>query len=403
MQTFILTASPSQLCRQPVPGPRSAPSPPSHIVTKLSSLLAASTPGMPAPAPWDSCSCCVSKWQLRRAPACLAWGPWCHIDRNLGIQPERLVPFADLPSPGCQPSCPLQLSSHMALLVPTTAGIPGQAPGAGLSPSTAIPVAVTQADATASMPARTRGACPRCRLTCCLRWQPRITVPGWDAALAQPSPMPSATLCLREPTAAPLALGSHPRAAVPAGGGFGDTGSPINSAAPYGTGGATVPRQSPVASFPPASPAPEPPCPPSRVLRVPSPHGPSSTRRAGGEGGSGKGTRAGDTRWSHTRLEPKRGCAWWPCSPEGLGSTDPEQFYLPAREEERRSLRAGGRGCLHPQLLLLILCPVLKTALSAASPRKVTGFRFLFFPWKPSNRSWPHYCSFLGLFFFQQG
>lgn len=66
--------------------------------------------------------------------------------------------------------------------------------------------------------------------------------------------------------------------------------------------------------------------------------------------------------------------------------------------------RKGGKrarwwGCLRPQLLLLILCPVLKTALSAASPRKVTGFHFLFFPWKPSNRSWPHYCNFSGLFF----
>lgn len=223
MQTFILTASPSQLCRQPVPGPRSAPSPPGRMVTKLSSLLAASAPGTPAPAPWGSCSCCVSKWQLRRAPARLAGGPWCHIERNLGIQPERLVPFPDLPSPGCQPSCPPQLSSHVALLVPTTAGIPARAPGAGSSPSMAVPVAVTRADATASMPARTRGACPRCRLMCHPRWRPRITVPGWDAALAQPSPMPSATLCLPEPTAAPPAPGSHPRAAVPAGGGFGDT------------------------------------------------------------------------------------------------------------------------------------------------------------------------------------
>lgn len=82
------------------------------------------------------------------------------------------------------------------------------------------------------------------------------------------------------------------------------------------------------------------------------------------------------------------------------GTTEPEPLqggisYLPAHEE------AGPPRCLHPQLLLL--CPILKTALSAAGPRKVTGFRFLFFPWKPSNRSWPHYGRFLGLWFFSAG
>lgn len=83
------------------------------------------------------------------------------------------------------------------------------------------------------------------------------------------------------------------------------------------------------------------------------------------------------------------------------GTTEPEPlqggFFI------CQSMRKQPRwSCLHPQLLLiLLLCPVLKSSLSAAGPRKVTGFRFLFFPRKnPQIEAGLIYGRFSGLLFF---
>jgi len=188
-----------------------------------------------------------------------------------------------------------------------------------------------------------------------------------------------------------------------AGGGSGDAASPVTPRLPTAL---TVPPSRGEAPwpFPPASP-----------LHVPhqGSHGspareahPSHTVLAGKVAprrGQGLGTRP-----EPHQVRAQRGWARLPPRRRG--------WETPTRRKHRgRVLSPSSRGsgterarcwgCLHPQflLLLLILCPVLKTALSAASPRKVTGFRFLFFPWKPSNRSWPHYCNFLGLSFFSAG
>lgn len=318
-----------------------APSPPGCTVTKPSSLLAASVPGTPAPALQSSHSCHVSKQQPQRAPVHPARGSLVPHAEKFGNVAREPHPFPDLSSPGCQPQCPPWLSGHVALpvLVPTTVGIPGRGPGAGPSPFTDVPAAATQADATTSIQARTRGACPRCRLTCHLCSRPHVTMPGQDAAPTRPSQLPSATLCLREPTAAPPAPersypqgtdpqgpgdargfpGPQPGAALPAGtagAGFGDAASPVNAAAAYDAGGATVLRQSPAVSSLRASSAPAPSVPPTHGS--PSPHGSSLTHGASWECGSEAGMRAGDMHRSSAGT-----CPMAP-TPERLGNTEPE-------------------------------------------------------------------------------
>lgn len=114
--------------------------------------------------------------------------------------PESLVPFPDLSSPGCQPTL-LSGRGPLPVLVPTIAGIPGQAPRAGLSPFAAGPGATPQADATSSMRAPTRGALP----TLLARVLPPLKPPDHDAGAGGGS-----SLVLMNAQHQPLPARAHP-------------------------------------------------------------------------------------------------------------------------------------------------------------------------------------------------
>lgn len=85
---------------------------------------------------------------------------------------------------------------------------------------------------------------------------------------------------------------------------LGDAASPVNAAAAYGAGGATVLRQSPAVSSLRASSAPALSVPPTHGS--PSPHGSSLTHGASWECGSEAGMRAGDMHRSRIRSELSR-------------------------------------------------------------------------------------------------